>query len=147
MLNRLTRQVLIFAAGAALLTSPVLSQSVEAFDGQGGARMERGLKELNLTEAQKTQVKALREAGRIEMERILTPDQQATLKAAKGKGGDRRSVMQSLNLTDAQKNSLKAFREKQRQSFEAILTPDQKAKLDQKRSEMKARYGNKKPAA
>jgi periplasmic protein CpxP/Spy len=146
MLNKLTRQVLIFAAGAVLLTAPVLSQSVEAFDG-GGARMERGLKELNLTEAQKTQMKALREAGRIEMERILTPEQQATLKAAKGKRGDRRGIMQSLNLTDAQKTLLKAFREKQRQSFEAILTPDQKAKLEQKRSEMKARYGNKKPAA
>jgi periplasmic protein CpxP/Spy len=148
MLNKLTRQILTFAAGAVLLTAPILSQSAEARDGQGGARMERGFKSLNLTEAQKNQMKALREAGRVEMERIFTPDQQAKLKAAKAGGkGDRKALMTSLNLTEAQKTAIKALKQRQRLSMEAILTPEQKTKLEQKRSEMKARYGNKKPAA
>jgi periplasmic protein CpxP/Spy len=151
MLNKLNRQILTLAAGALLLTAPLLSQSAQAQGAEGGnyPRMERALKDLNLTEAQKTQMKALREEGRIEMERILTPEQQAKLKAAKaeGKRGDRRGVMKSLNLTETQKTALKAFRAKQQQRFEAILTPDQKAKLEQKRSQMKARFGNRKPAA
>jgi periplasmic protein CpxP/Spy len=149
MLNKLTRQILTFAAGAVLLTAPVLSQSAQARDGQGGGRMERGFKDLNLSESQKNQMKALREAGRAEMERIFTPDQQAKLKAAKaeGKRGDRKALMASLNLTEAQKTAIKALKQRQRLSMEAILTPEQKTKLEQKRSEMKARYGNKKPAA
>jgi periplasmic protein CpxP/Spy len=149
MLNKLTRQILTLAAGAVLLMAPILSQSAQARDGQGGGRMERGFRDLNLSESQKNQMKALREAGRTEMERIFTPDQQAKLKAAKaeGKRGDRKALMASLNLTEAQKTAIKSLKDRQRQSFEAILTPDQKAKLEQKRSEMKARYGNKKPAA
>jgi periplasmic protein CpxP/Spy len=148
MLNNLTRQILIFAASAALLTAPVLSQSAEARDGQAGARMERTFKSLNLTETQRNQMKAMREAGRAEMERIFTPEQQAKLKAAKAEGrGDRKAIMQSLNLTDAQKTAIKALKQRQRLSIEAILTPEQKAQLAQKRAEMKARYGNKKPAA
>ncbi|NJM48182.1 MAG: P pilus assembly/Cpx signaling pathway, periplasmic inhibitor/zinc-resistance associated protein [Alkalinema sp. RU_4_3] len=150
MLNKLNRQILTLAAGALLLTAPMLSQSAQAKRAEGGhPRMERAFKDLNLTEAQKTQMKALRESARTEMEKIFTPEQKAILEAAKkeGRKGDRREVMQSLNLTEAQKTAIKALKEKQRQSFEAILTPEQKAKLEQKRSEMKARYGNRKPAA
>jgi periplasmic protein CpxP/Spy len=150
MLTKLNRQILTLAAGALLLTAPLLTQSAQAQRAEGGRpRMERAFKDLNLTEAQKTQMKALREASRTEMEKIFTPEQKAILEAAKkeGKKGDRRAVMKSLNLTESQKTAIKALKERQRQSFEAILTPEQKTKLEQKRSEMKARYGNKKPAA
>lgn len=149
MLNQLNRQILPLLAGVVLLGAPLFAQSVQAngMEGGGFPRMERAFKDLNLTDAQKAQMKVLRESARNEMQQILTADQKAILAAAKkeGKKGDRRAIMKSLNLTDAQKAQMKTLRQQQRAKVEAILTPEQKAKLEQKRAQMKARFGDRMP--
>lgn len=95
--------------------------------------MLRGLRELNLTEAQKTQLKAIHEANRpdrTKMEGIRA------LMMAKRDG----------TITAEQQAELKAFREASRLRAEkvrgeilAILTPEQRQQLEAKQLEMKQR--------
>ncbi len=138
------RQILSLVAGALLLGAPMIAQGVQARQPGEGNRMERMVKELNLTDAQQAQLKQMHESHHAEMQAVFTSEQKALLKAAKeGKKGDRREVMKSLNLSDSQKAQIKAIRDRQRQDFESILTPEQKQKLAQKKTEMKARWQQK----
>lgn len=83
---------------------------------------------LNLTDDQKTKIKAIQENYRSKMQSILTDEQKNQLKAARGQGKGR-GGMQSLNLTDAQKQQMKELRQSQRQEMDKVLTPEQKQQL------------------
>ncbi len=78
-------------------------------------RDEQMLKDLNLSDAQKAQVKKDREEMRPKMEALrnntsLTPDQKRT--------------------------QMQAIREEQKKKMDAILTPEQKAKMEAQRKKM-----------
>jgi Spy/CpxP family protein refolding chaperone len=83
---------------------------------------------LNLTDDQKTKIKAIQENYRSKMQSILTDQQKNQLKAAREQGKGR-SGMQSLNLTDAQKQQMKDLRQSQRQEMYKVLTAEQKQQL------------------
>lgn len=93
--------------------------------------MMRGLKALNLTDAQKAQFKAIREANKPspaemeEMRAIRKAKQDGTITAG-----------QTERLT-AMKAERKAKGESIRTQIQAILTPEQKAQVEQKKLEMK----------
>lgn len=106
---------------------------------RGGKMGMRGLRELNLTDAQKQQVRELMEANR-----------------GKGNAQDFQEMRQLSQarrdgtITDDQKQRLQTLREQKRQSMEqtqqqilAILTTEQRAQLEQlkeeKRGQMKER--------
>jgi periplasmic protein CpxP/Spy len=109
--------------------SPLSGQMAQA---QGGQKQGKW-KNLNLTDAQKAQMKSLRESTKSQIEAILTPDQKAKLQAAKGDRNNRRQVWQSLNLTDDQKAQMKQIRAAAKQKREAILTPEQRQQIQQMR--------------
>ncbi len=103
------------------------------FGGHKGMRgdhgMMGGLRDLNLTDAQKQQIHSIMEANR--------PDQ-ASFEQIKPLMEAKRSG----TLTDDQKTQLKAFREQQKAKMEnvhqqvlAVLTVEQKTQLEQKRQE------------
>jgi Spy/CpxP family protein refolding chaperone len=116
-------------------------------------------KELNLSEAQKTQMKALfqskrqeHQGFRQEFESILTADQKAQLKTMKeqaksDKGQFKRGqFFKELNLSADQKEKLKAARQarmKEREAFHqemmTILTPAQQEKFKSLMAEKKER--------
>ncbi len=99
--------------------------------GKGGGMMMRGFRDLNLTDAQKTQIRTIMEANR--------PDQTAfeemkTLRQAKRDG----------SLTAEQKERLKTLRQQSREKGQAVqaqilavLTPEQLQQLEAKKAEMK----------
>lgn len=104
---------------------------------QRGERGERVMQRLNLTEAQKTQMKQIREATRAQMDTVLTDAQKSELAAAKQ---ERRRP--NLSLTEAQKTRMKEIREQARQRMEAILTPEQRAQLEQMKQQRQQRRSN-----
>jgi protein CpxP len=95
--------------------------------------MERGLmKGVNLTDAQKAQIKQIREANKPDPAQF---EQIRTLMKARRDG----------TITADQEAQLKTFHEAQRakgdsvrQQIEAIFTPDQKAQVEKNKAEMKA---------
>jgi Spy/CpxP family protein refolding chaperone len=98
---------------------------------RGGGGMMRGLRDLNLTDAQKTQIRTIMEANR--------PDQTAfeemrTLRQAKRDG----------SLTAEQQERLKTLRQQSKEKGQAlqtqilaVLTPEQLQQLEAKKAEMK----------
>ncbi len=121
----------LFAAAAPLM--PMLTHGVVA-QAAPGARPNRADKmrggrawqELNLTDAQKAQMKQVRESAKQRMDTILTSEQKAQLQAAR-----QQRQRPNLNLTEAQKAQMKAVREDTQRQIEAILTPEQRQKLQE----------------
>lgn len=110
---------------------------------------------LNLTDAQKTQMRQIREATRAQIENVLTQEQKDKLRAAREQrrqqreqqqaqqGGERRGqrsqVWASLNLTAEQQAQIKRIREESRQRMQAVLTPEQQQQMQQMRQERQNR--------
>jgi len=94
--------------------------------------------QLNLSDAQKQQMRALREKTRQQIQAVLTPAQRSQLESALQSGQSRREVMRSLNLSDAQKQQMRAIREESRKQRMAILTPEQRTQLEQMRRDRPA---------
>ncbi|MCC5665553.1 P pilus assembly/Cpx signaling pathway, periplasmic inhibitor/zinc-resistance associated protein [Nostoc sp. CHAB 5784] len=116
---------------------------------------ERGpWKELGLTDAQQTQIQAIKRDSRTKIEAVYTPEQKAKLEAAKqarraewqaGQGqrqpGQRRGKggYADLNLSEAQKTQIRQIQESKKQQIQAILTPEQRQKLEQFRQNAPSR--------
>jgi periplasmic protein CpxP/Spy len=79
---------------------------------------------LNLTDAQKAQMKQIKEASRQKMDAVLTTAQKEQMRVAK-----QNKQKPNLNLSDEQKASLKAIREDSKRQMDAVLTPEQLQKL------------------
>ncbi len=102
--------------------------------------MQGGMKKLNLTEAQKTQMKAIRESSKTRMQNVFTPEQRAKLEQAR-QSGDRKGAWQSLNLTEAQKQQMKAIRQETQAQISNLLTPEQKQQMEQMKQQRQAQRG------
>jgi len=105
----------------------------EGFGGKHGDGM-RMFHDLNLTEAQKTQIKTIREANKPNPE---TMEQIRTLSRAKHDGtitADQQARLKTLKTQAHEKG--RGVHEQ----IEGVLTPEQKAQLKQCRQEMKQRF-------
>ncbi len=80
----------------------------------------------------RTQLKAIMDDTRQQIEKVLTAEQLAKLQTQKlsGPGGLNERVLAQLKLTDDQKAKVKAIREQSQSDFRAILTTEQQAQLD-----------------
>lgn len=103
-------------------------------EGRGHGGMMRAFHELNLTEAQKTQIQAIMEANKPDQ---ATREEMHTLFEAKRNG----------TLTADQQARLDAVKEQAQAKMKAvheqmlnILTAEQRAQLEQKKAEMKQRH-------
>ena len=109
-------------------TQTAVAQSVN--QPQRGTRFER----LNLTDAQKAQMRQIRESTRQQIEAILTPEQKAQMATAR-----QQRQRPNLNLTDEQKARIRTIRQNAQSQIEAMLTPEQKQQLQQLRQERQQR--------
>jgi len=98
-------------------------------------------KKLNLTDAQKAQLKTIHENAKTQRQSVFTPEQRAIMEQAR-QSGDRKGVRKSLNLTDAQKQQLKAIAQDTITKVDNVLTPEQKQQLAQFRQDRKAQHNN-----
>lgn len=118
------------------------------FGKRGGKMGMHGLRALNLTDAQKEQIRALRQAKRSEFNQSQRDEMRSIMEAKR-----------SGTITAEQEARLKAFKEERRaeamkmhEQIMAILTPEQKVQLEQmklerqkRREEFRQKRQNQKP--
>lgn len=121
----------LFLSG--LLAFTILGASVAPAMAATEARLDRMAERLNLTSAQKDQVKEIFASGRMEITRVLTAQQTEQLQTARQQGTKGRQVFRSLNLSEAQKQRIKNIRQNTRQQISRILTPEQRKTMEQNR--------------
>lgn len=119
-----------------LATAPVIplftNSAVAASPRAGGGGMK--LEQLNLTDAQKAQLKQIRESARQQMDAIYTPEQKEQLRTAR-----QQKQRPNLNLTDDQKAKIKAIHQNAENQIQSILTNEQKQKLQEMRASRRQR--------
>ena len=108
---------------------PAFTNTAVAADAQPGRAGGARANQLNLTDAQKAQMKQIRESSRQQMDAIFTPEQKEQLRTAR-----EQRQKPNLNLSEAQKAQLKAIRENTKSQMDAILTAEQKQKLQEIRA-------------
>lgn len=133
----LTVTAIPFAAQAQMRSSSPLQMAQTAKKGGAWQR-------LNLTEAQKSQMQTIKTNTRAQMEAILTPEQKATLAAAKqagqqGQQGQGKRGWANLNLTEQQKTQMRQVKESSQQQMQAVLTPEQRQQMQEMRQNMRSR--------
>ena len=101
--------------------------------GKRGQDMMRGLRQLNLTDAQKEQLKALRQQN--------APQREAAMKLMQQKRAGALDAAGEAQLEQLKAQG-KANKEARRAQLLAILTPEQKAQLEQMKQRVKERGPN-----
>jgi protein CpxP len=125
------------AVGTFAIPSLVSAQNSNPNRTENMKKRQEALKQLNLTEAQKTQMKAIHENAKARRQSVLTAEQRAVMEQAR-QSGDRKGVRKSLNLTDAQKQQLKAIAEDTKAQIKNVLTPAQQQQLEQMKQQRQA---------
>ncbi len=128
------------AVGAVAIPNLVSAQNNNPNRTENMKKRQDALKQLNLTEAQKTQMKAIRESAKARHQSVLTPEQRTLIEQAK-QSGDRKGVRKSLNLTDAQKQQMKAIAEDTKAQMKNVLTPTQQQQLEQMKQQRQSNRG------
>lgn len=137
-------------AGTAILSGALLVPAVvlAAPDGDHGPRhhkermLEHMAEQLQLTEGQRAQLKANREAGRERRKAARAEMRQVRkqLREAIESGADEATV-EDLGIRLGHLEVARAkHRQEQRMQFESILTDEQKAKMEELRAERQARH-------
>ncbi len=85
--------------------------------------------QLNLTDAQKQQMKSIHQNTRTQISALLTDAQKIQLETAIKSGTKPREAMRALNLSADQKSKIRAIKQAERTQREALLTPEQKQKI------------------
>ena len=143
--------ILILAAGCQLPSkSGAVSQdnSTESASNSSSAptaitQVSEKTSDLNLTDAQKAQMKQIREQTQGKIVALLSSDQQNQFKAAnQGRHESPMKVLRSLNLSADQKQKVHEILNDQRQQIQAILTPEQQAKMKQHHASTKQPSSN-----
>lgn len=108
-----------------------------------GATMSDGFAEkLGLTEAQRSEIDAIRQASRAENEAFFEAARATRMELKAAKDARDTAKIEALSATAAaQKAKMKELRTAERAKISAILSPEQKAKLDAFESEFKDRRG------
>jgi periplasmic protein CpxP/Spy len=127
-----TKSLFLLPGAIALLLAatpiyPSLAQTpTQGTTPQMGQKQKRGERwvQLDLTDAQKTQLQQIKASTRQQMEAVLTPEQKAQLLQAK-----RNRQRPNLNLSDAQKSQMQSIYENSMRQMNAVLTPEQQQKL------------------
>ncbi|MGB3786693.1 MAG: Spy/CpxP family protein refolding chaperone [Phormidesmis sp.] len=115
---------------AALLAAPVaLMKAADADD--GGDRHGAKFEQLDLSEAQTSQIEAIRTETRSQIETVLTPEQRTALENSESERGG----LRGLDLTDEQRSQIRMLEEGSREQINAILTDEQRQTLAASRRE------------
>ncbi len=121
-----------------LAVTSMVAQSTDRRERKGDAkdRVERGMANLDLTDQQKEQIKALKE--QFKAENTTTIEQMKALGAQareQMQNGDKDAAKATREEMKTLRDALKVERKELREQISAILTDEQKAKLEEKRSE------------
>jgi len=133
--------VVLGMAGVAGAQAPVRTDNHGQMSAEHGGRGERGrfMKELNLSDAQKNQIKAIHKKYEPQMKQIR--------EQAKAQFGDMRAARQKGDTSAATRAKFQQFRERtmavrqqENSEIRGILTADQRAKWDAAQAQRKQRF-------
>ncbi|MEM6255496.1 MAG: Spy/CpxP family protein refolding chaperone [Cyanobacteria bacterium P01_D01_bin.156] len=96
--------------------------------------------ELNITPEQQSELDAIKENARTQIDAILTEEQLASLEDATGR--DRKRAMRQLDLNEEQRTQLQTVREDSRTAMNEVLTDEQQAQLQEFKEQRQARRKN-----
>ena len=125
--------------GAAVMAQPKPIYQLEITDTVQRVTLEKrtgkdtlsALEELDLSEAQQTEIDRIQVDMADGLSEILTSDQMHQLATAQAEGDDMRSVMRGLGLTSSQRSSvISLMRDTQGQIMD-VLTPEQRAQIEE----------------
>ena len=89
------------------------------------------LEELDLSEAQQTEIDGIQTDMVDGLSEILTSDQMHQLATAQADGDDMRSVMRGLGLTSSQRSSVISLMRNTQSQIMNVLTPEQRAQIEE----------------
>jgi Spy/CpxP family protein refolding chaperone len=112
------------------------------WDGKHKEAHQQFMKELNLTDQQKQQLKAAHEKFRQENAGAIAA-MKAKREKLKALGNDPANEAQKQQLKTEMKQEWETMRAKKKASMQGILTPEQQAKWDAKKAERKAQWQTK----
>lgn len=130
-------KALLLLPGAIALIStiaPIIPTFNDVAVAQYSGKQKRGMKQLNLTDAQKAEMRKIRQSTRQQIDAILTAEQKEQLRAAK-----QQRQRANLNLTSEQRTRMEAVRQDAKRQMEALLTNEQKQQLEAMRQQMRQR--------
>jgi Spy/CpxP family protein refolding chaperone len=119
-------------AAIAITAAPAFAQSTEP------SHDFPMLSELDLTEEQKSQLEAIWESSRSEIESLLTPEQQEQFQTVRQQRQELREAREELNLSSEQKDQIRSIMQSAREEARNVLTDEQRQEL---RQEMRSRQG------
>ena len=127
----MNKKALLLLPGAIALmfaASPLLPGSTKAALADTGHahRGGHGMMQLNLSDAQKTQIQQYRQSEKQQMDAILSSDQKAAMQQAR-----KNHTRPNLNLSADQKAQMKAVHQQTEANIKAVLTPAQLQQLQQ----------------
>ena len=129
------------AIGAVTVPNLVSAQNTTQTQSQKrNLRQGDGWKKLNLTDAQKAQIKTIKDNAKTQRQSVFTAEQLTKLEQAR-QSGDRKGVWKSLNLTDTQKQQMKAIGESTKAQIKNVLTPAQQQQVEQMKLDRKQNRG------
>lgn len=120
-------------------TKDVAANTSEASPNRGGDRYAS----LNLTDAQKAQIKKIQADNVAKIIPLLPKDKQEQFKTATADGKESTNkALRELNLADGDKEKIREVLKAQRQQIQAILTPEQQAKMKEQWASRKQSQSN-----
>ena len=141
----------VFALGASLaMAAPQQDQSGKWQGGEhhghhGGMFGKMMAEKLNLTDAQKQQMKDINKSFRAQNEAFFAQAKQTRQEFHAAKQANDQAKLDALKpAIEAQRAQLKQLEQAKRQQFLTILTPEQRAQLDAMKAEWKAKREAKK---
>jgi Spy/CpxP family protein refolding chaperone len=126
-----------FAVPSTATTGPsaLMAQNSTQSSGQRTRHHSDFAETLKLTDAQKTQLKAIWESARQSMAAVFTPAQKEQLRLAR-----QQHQRPSLTLSEAQKAQIAAIRQDTRSKMNAVLTAEQQQQLQLLRQQHKEHH-------
>jgi periplasmic protein CpxP/Spy len=100
---------------------------------------EEKWEKLGLTDAQKTELRSIKDSAKQQIQQILTPEQRQQYDNAIKSGQNKRQAFASLNITEQQKTQIKEIKDAKKAQIEALLTPEQKQQLQQMKDNWRSR--------
>ena len=126
--------------GGALMLSALIATPAILKASSANAFSPERAEELNLTPQQQTELDAIKDNARTQVEAIFTDDQLAEL--ADTTGRERRQAMRNLNLSEDQRAQLRSIRETSRAAADEVFTAEQQAQLQAMAAERGERRKN-----
>ena len=138
-MKKMITAVAVFALGASLAFAAPGDWKGHEGHGREAGFSERMAQKLNLTDAQKAQVKALEEQFRTDNAAFLQNFRQTMQDVHAAKQANDTVKLEALRPTvESQKAQMKTLRQAQREKIRNILTADQRAQLDAMKAQHEA---------